>query len=338
LTIRRQPLAGMVSSAQKLYYPEWMISQYDSDATSITGVSSTSYINGTPEVSVTWTAPPCGQALIIVGGDLSVTGSNNSIFLCPETYEGTNASGTVIRSAVDQHAWTNCGTSSSTAQLGCNASLATEASSAAGGILGTSLKPGHSYFTRVVHRVDGGTTGVIGFRNLIVVPLPFGKLYSPGKMKSVDTPPPPFTRIEGGISNITGTRLTNPNPGDPEAIVTFTAPSSGRALVVVGGGIRDNTGTGRLEMHIELREDSKHGRLIVDPRQLSHIQPYAWSNAPKTSTANNPYQYGSRIGFLGAPATEALEPGRTYWCRAMMSPTTATLDISTRDLYVIGVG
>lgn len=45
---------------------------------------------------------------------------------------------------------------------------------------------------------------------------------------------------------------TSYGPGDPEVGVTFMAPTSGRILLVIGGGGRDNTGNNRVFLGHEI--------------------------------------------------------------------------------------
>lgn len=130
------------------------------DDTVIANITSTTFINGSPEVSVTFTAPTSGRVLIINGGGLRNNSGAAQVFIDSEVRE-TNGSGTVVKSS----SVTGDGT------LSCaDESLGFEYKSRAYVLEG--LTPGGTYFARIQYRVSGGNTADITARTIIVQPIP----------------------------------------------------------------------------------------------------------------------------------------------------------------------
>lgn len=85
----------------------------------------------------------------------------------------------------------------------------------------------------------------------------------------------------------------------------------------------------------EVRLDDVNGELLLDPGDhagTTAFSTHGWSNSA-FETSN--YQYGSRVGFLGSPATDPLIPGQQYFARIALHGSSG--DVFNRDLFVIGV-
>lgn len=128
------------------------------------------------------------------------------------------------------------------------------------------------------------------------------------------------------ISDITSTTYIL---GSPVVSCTFTAPTSGRVRVVVGGGFRDNGAS--LDRVFLSPQIVKQGSSEITALAASVTQ-YGYGS----SDTNALPQYGSRAGIYSG-----LTPGYTYVARAyyLIDPGTDpdTADISSRDITIIPV-
>lgn len=113
-------------------------------------------------------------------------------------------------------------------------------------------------------------------------------------------------------------------PGTPEVGVTFTAPTSGRVILTVGGGARDNGGNGDRVFIVPqvFRGPSTGGTEHLAPSVV--VRGYA--SVPATE-----YAHGSRTTLL-----QNLIPGETYYARIMFATAagSGTADISCREISV----
>lgn len=154
------------------------------------------------------------------------------------------------------------------------------------------------------------------------------------KIRTGDRPPAAGSAYSAtSIGNITTTTFTV----DSQVTFTFTAPASGTILVLVGGGSRDNTGSGnKAELDYEIYEGTS-----------------ASGTAKKTATTTT----SSAVGVIGLGGTVAgegsgldyayfsrgslltgLTPGATHFARLMYRATASGgVDISARELTVIPV-
>lgn len=140
------------------YWPE---SVQSDDGTTISNITSTSYITGSPVVSVTFTAPKTGRVGVCIGGGLVEQAAGNRTWISYELYLGSSASGTLIHAGIDVRGVNTSGdaTASGDQTLG-NMSME------------ENLTPGATYYAQVVYKVTGGSTNDITRRRIIVIPLP----------------------------------------------------------------------------------------------------------------------------------------------------------------------
>lgn len=139
----------------------WPESVEDDDSTSITNITSTSYIAGSPACEVTFTTPPSGRIGVAVAAGMTEQSAGDRVLVSFEVYEGTSASGTLKQSARDSRGVT------------------TNGDTGAGGetVLGNmtmvdGLTPLVTHYARIVYKVDAGTTNDISRRRIIVIPMP----------------------------------------------------------------------------------------------------------------------------------------------------------------------
>lgn len=134
------------------------------DATQIDNPSNTSYIAGSPVVAVTFVAATTGRAWLIVGGGLGNSSGADRIFLAPEVYLGTDATGTQILAASVVTRGFSSENSSGGFHYGSRETLL------------EGLTPGATYYARVVYSVKtsdaGASTADIAARQITVAPAP----------------------------------------------------------------------------------------------------------------------------------------------------------------------
>lgn len=119
--------------------------------------------------------------------------------------------------------------------------------------------------------------------------------------------------------NLTGT----PAIGSPELGVTFTAPSSGKALVTLTAAANDSSGAFASILDVRIYEDDAAGAIVVD------------------------LNTGRRLQIMGASTTqvdwltrtdliEGLTPGQVYYARTYVYATGGTTcDVYTRQISVV---
>lgn len=133
------------------------------DATQIINPTNSNYSAGSPQVGVAFTAPTSGRVLVIIGGAVG-NSAGDRIFLSPQVFEGSSASGTEILSP----SVTSRGYSSDNVSVGYQ--YGTRESLLEG------LKPGQTYYARVMHVVNTGDSGTstqdIAARQITIVPVP----------------------------------------------------------------------------------------------------------------------------------------------------------------------
>lgn len=133
-----------------------------SDTTSITTITSTSYAPGSPVVGFTFVAPPSGKVFITISGNVQ---QNNNGWHTALSYElktgGTIGSGTSVQ--------VGAFTRAVVAGQGVTSGGPAYASASKRGLV-TGLTAGNTYNVRAVHRVTGGS-GELEFRSLTVEPV-----------------------------------------------------------------------------------------------------------------------------------------------------------------------
>jgi hypothetical protein len=306
-------------------YPE---AAYDYDSTLISDVSSTTFGAGTPTVDDTFIGPTCEQVLIVCSAGVRTT---DRIHTAPQL-RLTDAAGAVIEgTTVVQHGFGGAPTSSNF-QYGSRVTL------------WEGIDQGQVYFLRHMHRrhPSDGTTGDIDDRAVIGVPLPFywstpvvGAPITPVTSGDVGDPiaaEPEAVHDQStnsllNLSNVDPNYQAGPNIDQPEVGVTFRAPKSGKALLIIGGGARDNTGTNRVFLTVELFKATRGSGIPVINAESATFLEYGWAASGDASQ----YMYSSRVSLL-----EGLEPGATYYARVMHSVEGgATADINVREITVV---
>lgn len=156
-----------------------------------------------------------------------------------------------------------------------------------------------------------------------------------GTMYGSDWPSAVAAYDDTQLSNLSNTSYT---AGNPEVGVYFTMPPSGRVLITVHGGARDNTNDNRCFMSAEVRENGVNGVVLLSPAVAT--------NGFGTPGSNADYFYGSRTFLLLGGSVYGANAGifdltnagsKQFYARVMYSvetTTSASVDINQRGIIV----
>ncbi|GAA4100970.1 hypothetical protein [Nonomuraea soli] len=296
----------------KIRGADFPASQYAADTTTISGIVSTTPAAGSPEVSVTFIAPTSGSVLLSVGLSARCATGGNRTFLAPEV-RLTNVAGAVVVAA------------SSVAPRGvsCPGEPSVFPYRTRTTLL-TGLTPGQQYFARTMHWASAASPAVdLQVRDITVTPTPLGGNRAGTPINALDFSPAVFAQNTTQIDNPVNTAYAS---AAPEVSVTFVAPTSGRALLVVGGGAGNSAAGNRIFLAPEVRVGTVAGDVVLSPS----VTLRGWSSDRSAAAFN----YGSRESLL-----EGLIPGTTYFARVMHAVSadggTNTQDMAARDIAVV---
>jgi hypothetical protein len=135
---------------------------YASDDTLQLNLTTTTYVTGTPEVGVAFTAPTSGRVRVTVGGGCRDNGgSNDRVFLSPQIFQGPDASGSeIIVPSVVVRGYGSAGFSTEFAH-GSRTSQVKD------------LIAGETYYARLMYTTSAGAgTADIAAREITVIPVP----------------------------------------------------------------------------------------------------------------------------------------------------------------------
>lgn len=284
-----------------------------SDATANSNISSTTFIAGTPTVSVTFTAPTSGAVLLSVGVAGSDNGGTNRIHLAPEVRVGTVAGSVALAADVTSRGVGLPGESAANVHRSRTTLL-------------TGLTPGTVYFARTMHKVSGGATADIAVREIVVTPTPLGSSFAGRPVRALDYPPPVWAQDTTQINNPSNAGYIT---GSPAVEVTFIAPTSGRVLLVVGGGLGNGAAGDRVFLSPEVRLTSSGGTLVLSPSVTNR--------GFGSDMAAGSFCYGSRESVL-----DGLTAGQLYYAAVKYAVQTgdagaSTQDIAARDITVVPI-
>jgi hypothetical protein len=287
-------------------------SAWASDSTANSNINST-FAAGTPSVELTFVAPTSGAVLLSVGGAGADNGGTNRIFIAPEVRVG-NVSGSVFLAANE-----------ATRGVGIPGEASSNVHRSRTTLL-TGLTAGTTYYARTMHRASGGTTADIGVREVIVVPTPLGSSFAGRPVRALDYPPAKWAQNATAINDASNSSYIT---GSPEVSVTFVAPTSGRVLIVVGGGLGNAAGGDRIFLSPEVRETSAAGALVLSPSVTSR--------GFGSDSAASAFAYGSRESVL-----EGLTPGQVYYAVVKYAVATgdagaSSQDIALREIVVVPI-
>lgn len=287
-----------------------------SDTTIVNPIANTAFTAASPAVEVTFTAPLSGAVLLSVGLGASGLSGGQRVIVAPEIREG-DVSGSVVLAA----------NSTTEIERGCAVpGQATLNAHRSRTTLLTGLTPGGTYYGRVMYRATGANTARIDVREIVVMPVPLGGSSAGREVLALDYPPAVWaqstTRIEAPSNSSYAT-------GSPEVSVTFTAPTSGRVLLIVGGGLGEAAGADRIFLSPIVRVGSSSGPVVLPPSVTSR-------GFGSDNCSVGPH-FGSRESVL-----DGLTPGQTYYAAVQHVVATtdagpSTADISCREIIVVAL-
>lgn len=141
-------------------------------------------------------------------------------------------------------------------------------------------------------------------------------------VKATDFPQAKSASDSTTNSNISSTSYV---AGTPTVETTFVAPTSGRVLLSVGAGMRDDSGTNRVHVAPQIRQDTSGGSVVFSADVAGR--------GVGSSGAAAGYEYHSRTSLL-----TGLDPGRTYHAQVLHKVSGgSTADIAVREIVVVPV-
>lgn len=315
-------------------------SKHAFEQSSIPNITATSPIPGSPEVSVEFVAPPSGYVLGIIGA--GVSGDNDRARCYLEIMDDT---GNIVQTA----GLRGNGLSSTLFSGGppnmTHSRIAISPNLGIQGTLESPLVPGAIYKARFMHDSENGSgTSDIDHRELTICPLPLGAAVASEVTSQLDNVPSLAAGTQTTILNVSNELNTSPpdfQPSDPNAQLTFVAPHSGRILILIGGGLRDNTNNNRVAMGVMVKEDNADGREIIKLNTGSgstsgnnNYQRFVLVSSGDTTAQ---YMFNCKACFL-----DGLDPGRAYYAETQLaamitSGPGASADVFNQRLCVIGV-
>ena len=274
------------------------------DSTAQANITSTTFVAGSPDITLTFVASTSGQALLTVGGGMRDNSATNRVHYAPQVRQDNGAGSIVVAADVGSR---GVGSSSNSVDYQYYSRTT----------LLTGLTAGRTYHVQGLHKVSGGTTADLGVRDLLVAPAPLGGNYAGRPIKALDYPPAVFAQDSTQINNPSNTSYI---AGTPEVSVTFIAPTSGRVLLVVGGGLGNGAGD-RILLSPEVRLTNSAGALILN----ASVTERGYSS--QTNAAG--FHYGSRESVL-----DGLIPGQQYFARVMYAVLTGDAGSTVQDIAV----
>jgi hypothetical protein len=167
-----------------------------------------------------------------------------------------------------------------------------------------------------MHKVSGGSTADISVREISVTPTPLGSSFAGRPVRAIDYPPAKWSQDATAINNPTSASYIT---GSPEVSVTFIAPTSGRVLLVVGGGLGNAAAGDRIFLSPEVRLTNSSGALVLSPSVTNR--------GFGSDSCSAGFHYGSRESVL-----EGLTPGTLYYAVVKYAVATSDAGASTQDI------
>lgn len=145
-----------------VYGADFPPARYDQDWTTISNITTTSYISGTQKVAVNVTAPTSGRLLVCIGAGVRNNAATNERVIVTYRVLEDSANGAVFTAESAYRGITSCGIATS------------QAFTYLGGFsLESGLTPGRNYYIETRYRsINGAGTADISSRDILVIPVP----------------------------------------------------------------------------------------------------------------------------------------------------------------------
>jgi hypothetical protein len=150
----------MPTAGQRVLAADFRSAVADSDDTTINNISSSTPTPGSPVVSVTFTAPTSGKALITVGGRMQDNGASSTMVFDYTVQEDDSGGSEIL------------GTGSWDRRVELRGANSTATVNDSKSHVVTGLTAGQVYYVELQYYVTGGSTADVINRQLSVVPLP----------------------------------------------------------------------------------------------------------------------------------------------------------------------
>lgn len=301
-------LVGSPISADDLPPAVW-----GSDATGFANLTNTTFAAGSPACECTFIAPRSGAVLLSVGLGASDNTGGQRVIITPEIRENDVSGSVVLAANTTNEVLRGCAIPG---QATANAHRSRTT-------LLTGLTPGQTYYGRTMHRATGSGSADLSVREIVVVPTPLGGSFAGRPVRALDYPPAVWAQSSTRIDNPSNSSYST---GSPEVSVTFMAPTSGRVLLIVGGGLGESAGADRIFLSPIVRETNSSGTVVLTASVTSR-------GFGSDNCSVGPH-YGSRESVL-----EGLTPGQLYYAAVQHVVQTgdsgsSTADISCREIIV----
>ena len=284
-------------------------SEFDQDESLLTNQSSTSYVEVSPKVFRSFTAPTSGEVLFTFGGGLRGDGTDYG-FIAGQIHEAGDDEDIIL--AADNRATAIRCSGDTTDHFYTNRT-----------VLVTGLTAGKVYTARAYIKVSGATTVDYQCREVIVEPCSGAGNRAGELVKAADFPPAVSDVDNTAITSVSSTSWITDDGSAPVVNVDFTAASSGRAVVVVGGSTQDSGRNGnRGFLSFKVTNNAGTAAYVAGPdRQMMSFS---------TLLDCGSDVYGSRSVLL-----EDLEPGGSYNAELQYSVDGgSSIDIAARTITV----
>jgi hypothetical protein len=130
------------------------------DFTNNNNITSTTWVVGSPEVGVTFTAPSSGRVCVCLHALATQQAAGDRVFVEYRIYLGTSTSGTLFQTNDSFNGISSSGSTSGTSEFSKGHMSLVEG-----------LTPGSTYYAVIGHLIEGaGTTSDVNGRRIIVFP------------------------------------------------------------------------------------------------------------------------------------------------------------------------
>ena len=283
--------------------------KWDQDTTLKSNRSETTFTEISPKVFRSFTAPTSGDVLLTVGGGLRGDGTNYG-WIAVQVHEAGDDEDIVL--AANNRA-TSIRCSADTTGHYYNSRT----------ILLSGLTAAKVYTARILIQVDGGSTVDFQARDVIVEPCAGAGNRAGEIIRAADFPPAVQDADNTNISSVSSTSWITDDGVAPVVAVDFTAASSGRAVVTVGGATQDAGRAGnRGFLSFRVTNNAGTPGYAVGP----DLQRFSFSTLLDSGTD----VYGSRSALL-----DDLEPGGSYNAEVQYKVDGgSSIDIAARTITV----
>ncbi|WP_433332518.1 hypothetical protein [Spirillospora sp. CA-294931] len=209
--------------------------------------TSTAFVPGTPQVGVTFTAPPSGCVYVTVYAQLECEGTGYAF--CGYEIRSNDASGPVVVPASQDIA---------------AAQQESRFSGSGRRKLIPGLTPGQRYYARTMHRSSSGTLTATIFHRAILVEPVYTEV-------APSAPPPPGDPLDGAVRTVGGSTIRIPNGDLATSALRVRIPAGDRTGAAEALGIYLNIGTDQIPQWVRKTHFDQYGDLQLLPSAPGNV-------------------------------------------------------------------